>query len=307
MNAKSNVTGHLCALFCVAVWGTTFIVSRMLLTCYTPTQTMLMRFIGAYLFLWLLCREWHFQWRDEIAFLLMSVFSNTLYFLAENTAITLTQTSNVSILVSTAPLMTALLLLILPRGERVTRTIALGIAVAFFGVVLVVFNGSVVLKLNPAGDHLALAAALCWSIYGMILKGYSDRFSSILLSRKVMFYGILTTLPILWAEGAPLDLSPLLRPHLLLGLLFLTLLGSAFCYIAWNTAVYRLGVLRTTIYLYATPFVTMVSAAVFLHETITPMGVCGTVLIVVGMLISTQYSGRADDVNTAQQDKIELP
>lgn len=294
MNTKPSLTGHLCALFCVVVWGTTFIVSRILLAYYTPTQTMLMRFIGAYVFLWFLCREWYFQWRDEIAFLLMSIFSNTLYFLAENTAITLTQTSNVSILVSTAPVITALLLLFLPRGERVTRNIVIGITVAFLGVVLVVFNGSVVLKLNPAGDFLALSAALCWSIYGMLLKGYSDRFSSILLSRKVMFYGILTTVPILWVEGAPLDLSPLLRPHLLLGLLFLTLLGSAFCYIAWNTAVSRLGVLRSTIYLYAIPFVTMVSAAVFLHESITPMGVFGTVLIVGGMLFSTLCSDRTD-------------
>ena len=56
----------------------------------------------------------------------MSLFSNTLYFLAENTALTLTQSSNVSILVSTAPVITALLLILLPNGERVTRKYCLG-------------------------------------------------------------------------------------------------------------------------------------------------------------------------------------
>ena len=81
----------------------------------------------------------------------MSLFSNTLYFLAENTALTLTQSSNVSILVSTAPVITALLLILLPNGERVTRNIVWGILVAFLGVILVVFNGSVILNLNPSG------------------------------------------------------------------------------------------------------------------------------------------------------------
>ena len=287
LKSKNKLPGHLCALFCVVVWGTTFVVSRMLLEYYTPTQTMLMRFIGAYLFLWLLCRQWYFRLRDELGFLLMSVFSNTLYFWAENTAITLTQTSNVSILVSTAPVITALLLLLLPGGERVTKQIVTGILVAFLGVVLVVCNGSVVLQLNPAGDFLAIAAACCWSVYGMILKGYSGRFSSYLLSRKLMFYGILTTLPLLWMEHAPLELTHLFSPRLFLGLLFLTLLGSAYCYIAWNTAVDRLGVLHTTIYIYAIPFVTMLTAAIVLHETITSMGILGTVLIVAGMFISS--------------------
>jgi drug/metabolite transporter (DMT)-like permease len=289
MTEKQKLPGHLCAVFCVLVWGTTFIVSRILLAYYTPTQTMLMRFIGAYLFLWLLCREWHFRLRDELAFMLMSVFSNTLYFWAENTAITLTQTSNVSILVSTAPVITALLLLFLPDGERVTKQIVVGIGVAFLGVVLVVLNGSVVLQLNPAGDLLAIGAACCWSIYGMILRKYSGRFSSYLISRKLMFYGMLTTLPILWAEHAPFEPAHLASPRLFLGLLFLTLLGSAFCYVAWNTAVDRLGVLHTTIYIYAIPFVTMVSAAICLHEVITLMGVFGTVLTVAGMLISSLH------------------
>ena len=151
MNANRKAVGHLCAIFCIVVWGTTFIVSRMLLDYYTPIQTMFMRFIGAYAVLWCMCPKWYFHWKDEIGFLLMSLFSNTLYFLAENTALTLTQSSNVSILVSTAPVITALLLILLPNGERVTRNIVWGILVAFLGVILVVFNGSVILNLNPAG------------------------------------------------------------------------------------------------------------------------------------------------------------
>ena len=208
MNATTKFRGHLCALFCVIVWGITFIVSAKLLVVFTPIQTMLLRFILAYLILWVLHPKWYFRWQDEVAFLLMSIFSNTLYFMAENTAITYTQSSNVSILVSTAPVLTAILLALTPSSEKPNRNTMLGILVALVGMVMVVFNGAVVLKLNPIGDLLSMGAALSWAVYSLILQRYSSRFSSYLISRKLMFYGILTTLPLLAIEGAPL-------PHLL--------------------------------------------------------------------------------------------
>lgn len=292
MKKNPAITGHLCALFCILVWGTTFLVSSMLLTFYTPLQTMLLRFLLAYLILWILCPKWYFQWKDEIGFLLMSLFSNTFYFMAENTALTLTQSSNVSILVSSAPLFTALLLLILPGRERITKNIISGIVIAFSGVILVVMNGSVVLHLNPAGDLISLGAALSWAIYGIILRRYSDRFSSYLLSRKLMFYGILSSLPLLFLEHAPMNWDMLLTPRVLAGILFLGIVGSALCYVAWNSAVSTLGVLRTNLYIYAIPFVTMVTAAFFLQESITLMGIVGTVLIVFGMVISSRSASK---------------
>lgn len=289
MNATTKFRGHLCALFCVIVWGITFIVSAKLLVVLTPIQTMLLRFILAYLVLWVLHPKWYFRWQDEVAFLLMSIFSNTLYFMAENTAITYTQSSNVSILVSTAPVLTAILLALTPSSEKPNRNTVLGILVALVGMVMVVFNGAVVLKLNPVGDLLSMGAALSWAVYSLILQRYSSRFSSYLISRKLMFYGLLTTLPLLAIEGDPFPISSLFtQPTLLLGLLFLGVLGSALCYVCWNSAADTLGVLQTTMYIYAVPFVTMVSAALYLNETITAMGIGGAVLIVLGMVLSSK-------------------
>mgnify|MGYP000908158958 FL=1 len=288
MKKSSKVTGHACAIFCIIVWGTTFIVSRMLLDFYTPLQTMMMRFILAYAVLWCMCPKWYFHWKDEIGFLLMSLFSNTLYFMAENTALTLTQSSNVSILVSAAPVFTALLLVLLPQcSERLTRYTVLGIAISFCGMIMVVLNGSLVLKLNPVGDLLALGAAVSWAVFNMILRGYSERFSSYLISRKFMFYGVLTTLPLLFWEHAPMNCSMLLTPKILAGILFLGIMGSALCYVSWNSAIYVLGVLRTNIYIYAIPFVTMVTAAFCVNESITLMGIAGAILIISGMVLSS--------------------
>lgn len=48
--------------------------------------------------------------REEGRFLAMALFANTLYCWAKNTALTMTNASNVSILVSTSPIITALVL-----------------------------------------------------------------------------------------------------------------------------------------------------------------------------------------------------
>lgn len=278
--------GHLFCVLCVTAWGTSFIVSKNLMALLSPAQLMWLRFVLAWVLLWPFCPRWHFRWRDEGAFLLLALVANTLYFLAENTALTYTQTSNVSILVATAPIFSALLLRFSGEIEALSRRELSGFGIAFLGVVLVVLNGALVLRVHPLGDLLALAAALLWALYGLLARRALGRFDSFLVTRKLMFYGILTSLPLLLAEDAPLPLAALLTPGRIASLLYLSLVCSALCYLLWNDAIRRLGALTTSLYVYAVPLVTMLAAALFLRERITPMGLLGIALILGGMLLS---------------------
>lgn len=287
MMQKKTVLTHLMAIFCILVWGTTFIVSKRLVEVFTPAQVMFLRFVGAYVVLWILHPKWKLCGKDEAGFLLLSLFANTLYMLAENTALKLTLASNVSILVSAAPILTAVLLRVFRREKTLNRNTVLGFFVAILGVALVVFNGQVVLKLNPLGDLLALAAALCWAFYGLLLKQYVGRYDSFFLSRKLMFYGILTSLPILAVEGAPMNWAALTQGGNLLGLLYLAVIASALCYAVWNKAIEDIGVVQTNVYVYANPLVTVIAAAIFLNEPVSVMGVAGMLLIILGMLVSS--------------------
>ena len=201
MKKNDLLTGHLPALLCIVAWGTSFLISKTLMASFTAVHLMWLRFAIAYLTLWILCPKWRFRWREEGQFLLISLFANTLYFLAENTALKLTQTSNVSILVATAPIFTALLLRLFGKSGRLTPRQLSGFAIAFTGVVLVVLNGAFELQLRPAGDLLALAAALCWAIYNILVREYAERFDSFFITGKLMFYGLLTATPLLLAGG----------------------------------------------------------------------------------------------------------
>ena len=252
----------------------------------SAVQLICLRFFIAYIALWILHPKWRFKWKEEIRFLVISLFANSLYFLAENTALKLTQTSNVSILVTTAPIFTALLLQFGKNAVKINSQQVFGFIIALVGVVLVVLNGVFNLRLSPKGDLLALAAALSWAIYGILVRDYSKQFNSFFITRKLMFYGLMTSLPVLAAEGAPFDVSAMLSTTKILSLLYLGVVCSAACYIMWNRSIRDIGVLKANIYIYAIPMVTLIVGAVFMNETVTLLGAAGIVLVISGMAIS---------------------
>ena len=124
----------------------------------TPAEIFLLRFAMAYICIWPLSgrRLWASGWRDELTPSVAGITGGSLYFLTENMALEYAPASNVSLIVCTAPVWTAVLLSLLYRGERMTRRQAVGSALAFAGMVLVVLNGRFVLRSSPRGDMLAL-------------------------------------------------------------------------------------------------------------------------------------------------------
>ena len=282
---KDRLLPRLAALVPVMMWGTSFIASKTMLAYTTPVCLMWLRFLIAYAVLWVLHPKWKLCGKDEAMFLLLALFSNTVYFLAENNALKYTQTTNVSIIVATAPLLSALLTFLL-HGERITRRQLVCYVVALLGAALVILNGVFVLHLNPLGDLLAFGAAVCWTLYGLLVRRYTDKYNSFLLSRKLMFYGLLSAAPLLLGEGGLQDLGALLQPKPLLNLLFLGVGCSGISYVLWNVAIRRLGLIRTAAYLYFNPLFTLLAAALLLGEPITPMGLLGVALVIGGMVMS---------------------
>lgn len=274
----------------MVVWGSTFISSKVLLEFYTPAQIMLTRFILAYCALWLLRpKRLVLTMKQEGVFFLLGLLGCTAYFYTENTALSYTLASNVSIIVAAAPIFTAILAHFAGE-ERFRASTLAGFLVAFSGVILVVCNGTFVLKLNPKGDLLALAAAVCWAIYSVLLRRASRGLDSILVTRRTMFWGIVTALPLVAAEGVPYPTAPLLTASGIANFLFLGLVGSALCFVLWNKAFRILGVVTTNTFIYLMPFITILAARIFLDEPISPLALLGAVLITAGVVLSQRPS-----------------
>lgn len=83
-----------------------------------------------------------------------------------------------------------------------------------------------------------------------------------------------------------MDLGRFSNPIYLGNILFLGLGASALCFVTWNMAVKILGAVKTSIYIYIVPVVTVVTSIIVLHEQITLMAFIGTVLTLIGLFLS---------------------
>ena len=287
-NSPSLVGGFLAAIFVVAVWGETFVSSKVLLSYgLTPIGIFTIRFFLAYTLIWIVSPKKirSRSIRDEVRLALLGISGGTLYFVAENNALIYSTASSVAILVSTAPLLTALLISIVHKDERPTGVQVGASFLSFVGVALVVLNGKFILHINPLGDSLALASALLWAIYSLIYREIEDKYDVWFITRKIFFWGLVSIIPYFIFNQHPVDPSIFREPAVWGNLLYLGIVASLLCFAMWNFSLRVLGTVRTTNLIYAQPFFTMLFAFIILGEKVSWMALAGAVLIVGGMII----------------------
>lgn len=281
------------AVFCVVVWGTTFVSTKILLNNgLTPVSIFFYRFLMAYLSIWFISPKTLFSnnIKDEFYFLLLGMSGGSLYFWTENTALQISFVNNVALLVCTAPLITALLSCLFLKSEKMYKWMVAGSTVAFFGVALVVFNGKFVLKSNLLGDLLSISAALLWAFYTILLKRFDKRYSIVFITRKVFFYGLVSIVPFFAFNGLQTDLTLLTTPVVAGNLLYLGLVASLMCFVLWNITLKHLGSIVPTNYIYFNPLITLISSVLILGEIIMPIAAFGAALILFGLFLA-RYSG----------------
>lgn len=289
MNQK--LLWHLLAVGVVAVWGTTFVNTKILYNSgLTPSEIFFLRFLIAYVSIWFISPRKLFanSWRDEGTMLLLGITGGSLFFVAENSAVALTYVNNVSFITSTSPLVTVILGIVFVKSIKATWTLIVGSLIALVGVGLVIFNGSFILHLNPWGDLLALLTAVCWAVYTLLMKSVSERYSAVFITRKLFFYGLLTVLPMFLIDPWTVSLATLLTPKVAFNLLLLGLVASFLCFALWTVVIERLGVMTASNYQYLNPITTVVASAIWLSEPMTAIAYIGSALILIGVIVSNK-------------------
>lgn len=303
-----TTAGHLSALLTIIIWGTTFISTKILLADFQPVEILFFRFVMGLLVLLLVYprRLKGTTLRQEGIFAAAGLCGICLYYLLENIALTYTMASNVGVIISVAPFFTAILSHIFMKGEeRLGANFLIGFGVAMAGILMISFNGSK-LELNPIGDLLALLASFVWACYAVLTRKISSfEYHTILTTRRVFSYGILFMIPALLLSDFKLDLYRFTNTAYLFNIIFLGLGASALCFVTWNLAVRILGAVKTSIYIYMVPVITVATSFFVLHEKITVLSAIGTILTLAGLFISEdrlfKKKKKEDNNGTAKQ------
>ena len=286
---NKTTRGHIAALITILIWGTTFISTKLLLVDFTPIEILFFRFLLGLLVLIIVYPK-RLKLKDrkqELTFAAAGLCGICLYYLLENIALTYTMASNVGVIISIAPFFTAVLShIFMKTEEKLKIQFFIGFFAAMAGICLISFNDSK-LELNPIGDILAVAAALIWSLYSLLTRKISSYgYNTVQTTRRIFTYGIVFMLPFLFVFDFNLDIQKVVKPEYALNLSYLGIGASALCFVTWNYAVKMLGAVKTSVYIYMVPVITVATSVIVLREKITWVSAIGTILTLIGLFLS---------------------
>ncbi|PKM73911.1 MAG: EamA family transporter [Firmicutes bacterium HGW-Firmicutes-16] len=293
MKEKTTISGHITALITILIWGMTFISTKILLVDFTPIEILFFRFVIGFLAL-LIVYPHRLKLTDkkqEWIFAFAGLTGVTLYYLLQNFALIHSLASNIGVVVSVAPFFTAILAHFFADKEALKPNFFIGFIAAIAGIILMSFSGGSGFEFHPLGDILAVLAAAVWAVYSLLAKKISTfGYNSIATTRHTFFYGLLFMIPVFFLTDSKLDLERFAESANLLNMLFLGLAASAICFVTWNYAVKLLGPVKTSVYIYIVPVVTVISSVLVLHEKITLVSALGIILALIGLFVSESKS-----------------
>ena len=283
------------------MWGATFVSTKVLLTNFLPVEVLFTRTVLAF-FALLLFYPHRLKLknpRQELAFAGAGLFGIVLYFMLENTALTMTYASNVGIIVACAPFFVAVIVGIFFKNEKSGMNFYIGFVVSIAGVILISLNGQKTFNLNPLGDGLAFLAMISWGCYSALVKKIGEwDYPIIAVTRRIYFYGILFIIPVLLQQHASWKPELLMKPEILANFLFLGLCANALGFLLWNLSTKWIGAVKTSVYIYLSPVVTVILSVFVLHEKMITASVAGALLIFAGLVISQKKKKQRNPIKS---------
>ncbi len=293
MNSKA--LGHLFAFISISIWGSTYIVSKVVLQAMMPAQVLFIRFLIASLVLTIFYPKFKRVKNTKVDILLFITAVCLLgYFFSENTALTLTYATNVSLIVATIPIISLIITRLIGDTHHLNKNVIFGFIIAYIGVVVIVTVNGDKSTLMFKGDAIAFVAALFFAFYSYVLVKLNGKYSVVHITRNIFYYMTLLLFVYNLSIGAftteYYPIAEIFKLKMFLSLLFLGIVASSFSFLMWNQSIKLIGNVKTSQYIYFGPIVTTAVASVVLNEPISFVTIMGTIMIISGVYLAEMKS-----------------
>jgi drug/metabolite transporter (DMT)-like permease len=286
-------------LFLITFWGSSFVVVKTILgEGLTPIAIATFRFLVAgclfvivLFFYGIKNRNYAIlvERKDVPTLIALSFSGVTLFFIAQYTGIKMANASIASILVCLlSPVLISLFSIYIFK-ENLSKTQLLGIGTASVGTLAVILGGTPNLEGNLTfllGGLILLATPLLWTAYTLLGKNITQKYDPFLIVAYVNILGGLFLIPFSLAEGSFQNILALTSQELL-AILYLASTCSVLGYFIWFYVMKRSTATATSSFLFAEPVITVIFAALFVKEEVTPFAMGGGLLIFIGILLIT--------------------
>ncbi|PWH15592.1 MAG: EamA/RhaT family transporter [Anaerolineae bacterium] len=289
---RSHIFAYMEALFATATWGGTFIATKLALQEASPATLVFLRFGMGVLILGAtvaLRRQFALPSKTEWGyFALVGFIGVTFHQWLQATGLQTAAATTTAWIVATIPVFTALLGWLFLK-ERLTFIRIFGIALAAFGVLLIVSKGNLASlwagNFGTPGDFLILVSALNWAVFSILSRRGLEQHPAARMMFFVMLMGWLFAGVWLFGFGPGLSEVPHFTTTGWTNILILGVFGSGLAYIAWYDALKAIPASQLGAFIYVEPLVTMVLAAFLLGEAITLVSLLGGAATILGVYL----------------------
>jgi len=286
--SKTHAMRYIKAVLAVAAWGASFVATKIALRDFTPIALVWARFTIGVLILGIIVLargQLRPISRSEFAyFLLLGFLGITFHQWLQSNALRTSQATTAGWIIATIPLFIAVLGRLFLR-ERLGWPGVVGILIACFGVLLVIAKGNLraiaIEWEGTPGDKLMVISAVNWAVFSVLSRRGLKRNQPAFQMFYVMLLGWLLTTA-LFAAGGFHGIGHLSGPGIG-ALLFLGIACSGLAFIFWYDALEQLDASHLGVFHYLGPLFTVVTAAVVLHERISPGTMAGGAIILLGV------------------------
>jgi len=275
-------------LLVTLIWGNSFIAIKQVVQFVTPLELVTVRFVPvAFIFAaWLLPARWREMarlvreesWRLVLLGLTGAVLYNTFLGWGE----TRVPAGTASLIIALNPAF-AYTLSVLALGEPFRWQRALGMAVAFGGLFVIVRWGSGrPIAVDEIGyPFITMLAPLCWAVYTILGKSVVARHPPLLVTGASMIFAGLFSL--IFVSPALLAQAPSLPASFWWAVLFLAVPCTVFAFVVWFGALERMPAGRVVGFVYLVPMFAVAFGRILLDEPLTLALVVGAAILIGGV------------------------
>ncbi len=289
MNTKRFLI-YFCLVLAMVFWGFSFVGSKIALDGnIQPISLVFIRLIISSVFMLILTKSFgmlqNIKKKDLKWFVLLAFFEPFCYFLGETYGLQLITSTLGAVLISTIPLFVPLFAWLVFR-ERVTILNLIGIVISIIGVLLIIFERSLVLNVSLLGIGLLMIAVFSAVGYTIMLRHIAKTYSPVTIITWQNLFGMIAFLPLFFIVDLQAFNLSFFNTKIIITILCLGIFPSSLSYVFYTYAVRELGVNRATIFTNLIPVLTAIFAFIIMNEELSFWKIIGIIIVVFALTIS---------------------
>jgi len=276
-------------LLAMVFWSFSFIWYKDVYVYLQPFTTIFVRLVISSILLFLFSLSFKKLQKVEPSdykfILLLALFEPFLYFLGESLGMQVMTPTSAAVIISIVPLLVPVLAFIMLKEKLSVKNIA-GIAISFFGVLLVIVNKNYEFRASLSGVLLMFVSVVAAVFYSVLLKKLTDKYNPFTLITWQNTVGSFLFLPLVLIFDVKDWNSSMLSLKAVIPILELAVFASSVAFLLYTNGVRKLGAVRANIFTNLIPVITAFISFWLLHEQLLPHNIVGIAVVIGGLVLS---------------------